>query len=86
MSSNLGKIITMLVAILAGFPTPLKASHILWINLITDFLPALALGMDKNDGEARMKEPPRKAVTSFAQGMTCTLCLVWKGIISLLAF
>ena len=35
LSSNFGEIITMLVAILAGFPSPLKASHILWINLIT---------------------------------------------------
>lgn len=89
LSSNFGEIITMLVAILAGFPTPLKASHILWINLITDSLPALALGMDKNDGEALMKEPPRKSSDSlFAHGgLTCTLCFgMVIGIISLLAF
>ena len=89
LSSNFGEIITMLAAILAGFPTPLKASHILWINLITDSLPALALGMDKNDGEALMKEPPRKSSDSlFAHGgLTCTLCFgIVIGIISLLAF
>lgn len=89
LSSNFGEIITMLVAILAGFPTPLKASHILWINLITDSLPALALGMDKNDGAALMKEPPRKSSDGLFShgGLTCTLCYgVVIGIISLLAF
>lgn len=89
LSSNFGEIITMLVAILAGFPTPLKASHILWINLITDSLPALALGMDKNDGDALMKEPPRKSSDGLFShgGLACTLCYgAVIGIISLLAF
>lgn len=89
LSSNFGEIITMLAAVLAGFPAPLKASHILWINLITDSLPALALGMDKNDGDALMKEKPRKSSDSlFAHGgLSCTLCYgVVIGLISLLAF
>lgn len=89
LSSNFGEIITMLVAILAGFPTPLKASHILWINLITDSLPALALGVDKNDGDALMKEPPRKSTDSLFShgGLACTLCYgAVIGVISLLAF
>ncbi len=89
LSSNFGEIITMLAAVLAGFPAPLKASHILWVNLITDSLPALALGMDKNDGEALMKEPPRKSTDSMFShgGLSCTLCFgVVIGVISLLAF
>ncbi len=89
LSSNFGEIITMLAAVLAGFPAPLKASHILWINLITDSLPALALGMDKNDGDALMKEPPRKNSDSMFShgGLACTLCYgAVIGIISLLAF
>ncbi len=89
LSSNFGEIITMLAAILAGLPAPLKASHILWINLITDSLPALALGVDKNDGRALMKEPPRKGSDSMFShgGLTCTLCYgVVIGVISLLAF
>lgn len=69
LSSNLGEIMTMFVAVLLGLASPLKSSHILWINLITDSLPALALGVDKNDGESLMKQPPRKAEESlFAQG------------------
>ena len=89
LSSNFGEIITMLVAILAGFPTTLKASHILWVNLITDSLPALALGMDRNDGEELMKQPPRKSTdTMFSHGgLSCTLCYgVVIGVISILAF
>ena len=49
LSSNFGQIMTMFTAIVLGLASPLKASHILWINLITDSLPALALGIDKND-------------------------------------
>lgn len=89
LSSNFGEIITMLAAVLAGFPTPLKASHILWVNLITDSLPALALGMDQNDGEELMRQPPRKSTDSMFShgGLACTLCFgVVIGAISLLAF
>ncbi len=89
LSSNFGEIMTMMVAVIAGFPAPLKASHILWVNLITDSLPALALGMDKNDGDALMKEKPRKSKDSlFAHGgLACMLNYgAVIGIISLLAF
>lgn len=89
LSSNFGEIITMFVAVLLGMSAPLKAGHILWINLITDSLPALALGVDKNDKEALMKRPPRKAKEGIFSngGMACTVfygCLI--GAISLTAF
>lgn len=75
LSSNFGEIITMLAAVLAGFCTPLKPSHILWINLITDSLPALALGVDESDSSHFMKRPPRpKTESLFAGGgLSCTL-------------
>lgn len=89
LSSNLGEIMTMLVTIIAGFPSPLKASFILWINLITDSLPALALGVDDNETDLLMKEPPRKKEESlFAKGgLLCVICygLVIGGV-SLAAF
>ena len=74
MSSNLGEVLTMFAAIAFGFPSPLKSSHILWINLITDSLPALALSVDQNDRKELMNHPPRKAGESlFARGgFSCT--------------
>ncbi len=89
LSSNLGEIMTMFVAVLCGLSSPLKSSHILWINLITDSLPALALGIDHNDGKSMMKHPPRKKGESlFARGGL--LCTCFYGVliacISLIAF
>ena len=89
LSSNFGEIITMFSAVLLGLAAPLKASHILWINLITDSLPALALGVDENDKEALMREPPRGAKEGmFANGGLA--CTVFYGLliaaISLTAF
>lgn len=89
LSSNLGEIITMLLTIVAGLPSPLKASFILWINLITDSLPALALGVDDNESESLMREKPRRKGDSlFAKGgLLCVICygLVIGGV-SLAAF
>ncbi len=89
LSSNLGEIMTMLCTIIAGFPSPLKASFILWINLITDSLPALALGVDDNETDALMREPPRRKEDSlFAKGgLLCVLCYgAVIGGVSLAAF
>lgn len=85
LSSNFGEIITMFVSILAGLASPLKASHILWINLITDSLPALALGVDENDKKLLMSRPPRPPKESlFAHGgVFCTL--FYGGLIALLS-
>ncbi len=69
LSSNFGEIITMFVSILAGFAAPLQAIHILWVNLITDTLPGLALGVDTNNQDDVMKVPPRDPKESlFAHG------------------
>lgn len=80
LSSNLGEIMTMFAAVLFGLASPLKSSHILWINLITDSLPALALGVDKNDGKSLMQRAPRKAEESlFAGG--CLSRTIFYGIL-----
>lgn len=65
LSSNLGEILTMFAAVTAGLASPLRSGHILWINLITDSLPALALGVDYNDGKELMGRPPRGAKESL---------------------
>ena len=67
-SSNFGEIITMFIAILVGMPAPLKAIHILWVNLITDSLPGLALGVDPGNDKI-MKDIPRDPKENlFANG------------------
>ena len=80
---------TMFLAVLCGLASPLKSSHILWINLITDSLPALALGVDNNDADGLMRRPPRDPKESlFAGGglaCTCFYGLLIAGI-SLAAF
>ena len=60
LSCNLGEIVTLFIGILMGWPAPLTAIHILWVNLITDTLPAIALGVDPEDPDV-MKEKPRSA-------------------------
>lgn len=89
LSSNFGEIITMFFAILFWLPSPLRASHILWINLITDSLPALALGVDENDTTYLMRHPPRNPKESlFAKGglfLTLFYGFIIAGI-TLLAF
>ncbi len=74
LSSNLGEIMTMFTAVILGLASPLKSSHILWINLITDSLPALALGVDHNDTKSLMRNTPRRPGESlFARGgLACT--------------
>lgn len=89
LSSNFGEIITMFLAVILGMGSPLKASHILWVNLITDSLPALALGVDVNDRKLLMQKPPRSAKESLfaGGGLFCTLfygCLI--AAVSLIAF
>lgn len=89
LSSNFGEIIIMLAAITLGLATPLKPSHILWINLITDSLPALALGIDAGDPAHFMKRKPRlKNESLFAEGgLTCTLVYgILISFISMTAF
>ena len=55
---NIGEILTMFLAIVAGIPLPLLPIQILWINLVTDGLPAVALGVEPAEQEL-MNEPPR---------------------------
>jgi Ca2+-transporting ATPase len=58
LSCNMGEILVIFVAMLAGLPLPLRAIHLLWLNLVTDGLPALALGLEVGE-PGIMKRPPR---------------------------
>jgi len=57
LSCNIGEIITIFLAILFHLPSPLAAVQLLWVNLITDSLPAIALGMEPPEKDV-MKHPP----------------------------
>src|SRR5690625_5182205 len=50
LASNVGEIFIMLVAMLMALPLPLVPVQILWVNLVTDGLPAMALGLDRSEG------------------------------------
>jgi Ca2+-transporting ATPase len=60
LSSNVAEIMIIFLATLAGLPTPLTVIQLLWLNLLTDGAPALALAMEKGDPDV-MKRPPRPA-------------------------
>lgn len=64
LSCNIGEVITMFLGILMGMPVVLLPTQLLLVNLITDGLPAIALGMEPPDNNA-MKKPPRKPDESF---------------------
>ena len=68
LSSNFAEVLAMLVGILLGLPIPLIAVHILWINLITDSLPAIALGVDKTSDDIMKEKPRLKNESLFAKG------------------
>ncbi|HTP01776.1 MAG TPA: cation-translocating P-type ATPase [Anaerolineales bacterium] len=60
LSSNLAEIMVIFLATLAGLPTPLTAIQLLWLNLITDGAPALALAMEKGDPDIMLRKPRAK--------------------------
>ncbi|GGI97436.1 calcium-transporting ATPase [Alicyclobacillus cellulosilyticus] len=69
LASNVGEILTMFAAMLAGLPLPLLPIQILWVNLVTDGLPAIALGVDPAEADI-MNRPPRRVDEGiFAQGL-----------------
>ena len=88
LSCNFGEIVLMLVTSLAGWPTPLLPIHLLWINLVTDGLPALALSLEPPE-PGIMRRRPRKANASILTG-ELSLAILWQGILvalsGLLAF
>lgn len=68
LSSNFGEVLTMFFVLLLGLPTPLATLQILWINLITDSLPAIALSMDKKDKDIMKQKPRNPKDGVFAHG------------------
>ena len=88
LSGNFGAILAVLYASLAGLPVPFAPVHLLFINLLTDSLPAIALGLEPHD-PAVMNEKPRSKDASILNGSFLSkiglegLCI---GITSMIAF
>ncbi|OIJ09844.1 calcium-translocating P-type ATPase, SERCA-type [Anaerobacillus arseniciselenatis] len=88
LASNVGEILVMLFAMMLGMPLPLVAIQILWINLVTDGLPAMALGLDQAEDDVMKRKPRHPMESVFARG------LAWKiisrgfmiGVVTLIAF
>ncbi len=79
LTTNSGEILTLFLAPLVGLPIPLLPIHLLWINLVTDGLPALALSVEPAEGDV-MNRPPRHPKESiFAHGMG--LHVMWVGLL-----
>lgn len=77
LATNMGEIMTIFFAQLLGLPVPLLPIHILWINLITDSLPALALSVEPAEEDV-MRRPPRDPKESiFARGLG--IQVIWVG-------
>ena len=88
LSCNLGEVIAIFVAILFDMPVPLIATQILWVNLITDALPALALGVDPGDHDVMKKKPrdPRESFFAHGAGYRAIVGGVLIGTLTLAAF
>ncbi|MFZ5633388.1 MAG: calcium-translocating P-type ATPase, SERCA-type [Bacillota bacterium] len=69
LSCNAGEVLVMFLAVLGGFPLPLLPLQILWINLVTDGLPALALGVDPADRDIMNRKPRPPGEGIFAHGL-----------------
>ncbi|AND83954.1 calcium-translocating P-type ATPase, PMCA-type [Clostridium tyrobutyricum] len=88
LSCNIGEIVALFIGILLGWPAVLRPIHLLWVNLITDSFPALALGVDPDDPDIMKEKPRDPKVGLFAGkgGFFLVLNGVIIGITTLVAF
>jgi len=69
LSCNIGEVLTMFVGTLIGLPLPLLPIQILWVNLVTDGLPAIALGLEPGDKDIMMRPPRGAKENIFSNGL-----------------
>jgi Ca2+-transporting ATPase len=88
LASNMGEVVVMVVCISLGLPTPLIATQLLWINLLTDTLPAVALGMDPGDPDVMTLKPrnPKESFFSDRAGVQVIVGGVLIGLLTTFAF
>jgi Ca2+-transporting ATPase len=88
LSSNVGEILVMFVGILIGLPIPLLAIQILWVNLVTDGLPAIALGFDPAGRDVMKRKPraPEESIFSDGVGRKIVVRAAILAALTLIAF
>ena len=88
LSTNIGEVIVLFVAVLANWATPLLPIHILWINLVTDSLPALSLSVDPADPDIMKRRPVDSHKNIMNRSFSTRILLqgAMIGILSLIAF
>lgn len=88
LSSNIGEILTIFVAIILGYPSPLLAVQLLWVNLVTDSLPAISLGVDPADRDIMKRKPISSKKGMFADGLAARIIAegIMIGMLALIAF
>lgn len=88
LATNIGEIVAIFVGLLLGIKSPLLAIQLLWVNLVTDSLPAIALGLEKAESNImnRLPRNPRKSL--FADGLWGKITTegVMIGMLTLVAF
>ena len=84
LTGNIAEVLTILLAMVFNLQTPILAVHILFVNLITDTLPALALGVDPANKNT-MKHPPTKKGTLFEKSMVYNIAY-YGALLTLLSF
>lgn len=82
LAGNLGEILTLFLAPFFGLPTPLMPIHLLWVNLVTDGLPGIALALEPAESNIMQRPPrnPREAI--YAQGLWQNA--LWVGLLTAL--
>ncbi|WP_188385417.1 calcium-translocating P-type ATPase, SERCA-type [Ornithinibacillus halotolerans] len=88
LASNVGEILVMLFAMLLGMPLPLVPVQILWVNLVTDGLPAMALGLDKPEDDVMKRAPRSPNEGVFARGLGFKIISrgILIGLVTLIGF
>ena len=88
LGTNIGEVLAVLVAMVLWHKTPLLSMQLLWINLVTDSLPALALGVEPVEKDVMTQKPKSKTEGIFAQGFGVQIILqgLMFGILTLIAF
>lgn len=88
LATNIGEIVTIFIGLLLGIKSPLLAIQLLWVNLVTDSLPAIALGLEPPEKDIMNKKPRDSKKSLFADGLWSKIFVegTMLGMLTLLSF